>query len=141
EKTPLVKDRLYQLLASTEDVALARRALELALTSEPGSTNSAGMIAAVSNLHPDLAFDFALAHRADVDAKVDASSRTRYFAILADGSSDPAMIGKVNAYAKKYLAEGSRRDADTAVNAISARIRIRTESLPEVDKWLSGKGL
>ena len=42
EKTPLVKDHLYSLLASTEDEALARRALELALTDEPGATNTPG---------------------------------------------------------------------------------------------------
>ncbi len=41
EKTPLVKDQYYALLSSAEDPALAQRALELALTDEPGETNSA----------------------------------------------------------------------------------------------------
>ena len=35
---------LYQLLGATTDASLARRALDLALTDEPGKTISAGMI-------------------------------------------------------------------------------------------------
>jgi aminopeptidase N len=80
EKTPLVKENLYLLLASAEDSGLARRALDLALTAEPGATISSGMIARVAEEHPDLAYDFALAHMAQVNDKVDASSRSRYYA-------------------------------------------------------------
>jgi hypothetical protein len=39
---------LYQLLGASRDEALARRALDLALTREPGSTTSAGIITAVA---------------------------------------------------------------------------------------------
>src|SRR3712207_7103042 len=38
ETNPLVKAQLYRLLGSNRDPALARRALELALTEEPGAT-------------------------------------------------------------------------------------------------------
>ena len=138
--TPLVKDRLYMSLALATDKTLAQRALDLALTSEPGSTVSAGMIERVAVKHPEMAFDFALQNMSAVNERVDASSRTRYFATLADGSSDPAMIDKINAYAKKNLAEGSRRDADTAAAAIAGRIQIRKERLPVIDKWLAEKG-
>ena len=89
EKTPLVKENLYLLLASAEDAGLARRALDLALTAEPGATTSAGMIARVADEHPDLAFDFALAHMAAVDDKVDAPSRSRYYASLAERVGGP----------------------------------------------------
>ena len=139
ETIPLVKDQYFRLLASAEDPALAQRALDLALTAEPGSTNSSAMIATVSVLHPDLAFDFAMAHMKEVDDRVDASSRTRYYASLADGSADRAMIAKVEAYAKKYLAEGSRREAETAITAIDSRIRIINDRLPAIDTWLARK--
>ena len=139
EKTPLVKDRLYELLASTEDEALARRTLELALTDEPGATNSPAMIAAASNLHPDLAFDFAIAHMPALDKFVDATTRSFYFVSLASGSSDPAMIGKIEAYAKAHLAVSSRRAAQTAVANIKDRIRVRSERLQAIDEWLANR--
>ncbi|HEV8630028.1 MAG TPA: M1 family aminopeptidase, partial [Thermoanaerobaculia bacterium] len=136
EKSPLVKDRLYRLLAGTVDEGLARRALELALTPEPGATVKASMIAVVSDLHPDLAFDFALAHRTAVEAMVDGPSQSRYFPALASGSADPAMIGKVNAYASAHLAASARRDAETAVASIADRLRVRRDRLPAIDAWL-----
>ena len=65
------------LLSSAKDPALARRALELALTDEAGATTGASMIGDVAGEHPDLAFDFALAHREQVEKKIDATSRSR----------------------------------------------------------------
>ncbi len=140
EKTPLVKDRLYGLLGTAEDNALAQRALDLALTDEPGATNSAGMISAVSRQHPELAFDFALAHRAQVEKLVDGSSLSRYFPTLGSNSFNPAMIDKINAYANQYLPAGSRRDAETAVASIKYRIMVRGDRLPDVDAWLAKNG-
>lgn len=140
EKTPLVKDRLYGLLASAEDPALAQRALDLALTDEPGATNSAGMISSVARQHPELGFDFALAHREQVDKLVDGSSHSRYYPALGSSSFNPAMVDKINAYANQYLEPGSRRDAETAVANVKYRIMVRNDRLPDVDAWLSKNG-
>ncbi|WP_342317165.1 M1 family metallopeptidase [Lysobacter sp. FW306-1B-D06B] len=140
EKTPLVKDELYSLLSSAQDPALAKRALELALTDEPGATNSASMIRTVASLHPDLAFDFAVAHLAQVDAKVDSTSRARYYPRLANNSLDPAMIGKVRAYAQAHVAESSRRASETAMANIAYRVKVKQERLPAVDAWLGKQG-
>jgi len=137
EPTPLVKNQLYDLLATANDKALAQRALDLALTDEPGATNSAGIIRQVSDHHPDLAFDFALAHREQVDARVDATSRSQYYPGLAAGSADPAMVGKLRAYADKYVAAGSRRSTETAIADITYRIKVRNGRLPAIDAWLA----
>ncbi|MEC5160555.1 M1 family metallopeptidase [Janthinobacterium sp. CG_S6] len=137
EKTPLVKNALYDLLANSKDRALAQRALALALTDEPGLTNSPAMISKVGHNHPDLAFDFALAHLAQVTERVDASSRTRFFARLAAGSAEPAMVAKLNAYAESHLAADARADAASTVANIEYRIQVRKERLPAIDAWLA----
>ena len=137
EKTPLVKNQLYDLLARSFDRTLAQRALELALTDEPGVTNSPAMIGGVAQAHPDLAFDFALAHLEQVNQRVDASSRSRYFPRLANSSADPAMIAKLGAYAKANLAPEARGDADTSAAGIQYRIKVRSERLPAIDAWLA----
>ena len=136
EKTPLVKQTMYALLASSENIDLARRALELALTPEPGATNSGGMISTVANWHPDVAFDYAIAHMPAVKEKIDPTSRSSFFPGLASRSLDPAMIGKVRAYATSNLAPGSRRNADTAAANIAYRIKIRTKRLPAINAWM-----
>ena len=140
EKTPLVRDQLYALLSSARDPALAQRALELALTDEPGQTNSAGMIGTVAGQHPDLAFDFAVAHRGQVDAKVDTTSRSRYYPGLGSYSSDPKMIDKITAYADQHIADSSRRATETAIANIRYRMQVRDERLPAISKWLEQHG-
>ena len=137
EQTPLVKNQLYDLLASSDDPALAQRALALALTDEPGVTNSPAMIARVARTHPELAFDFALAHLEQVNARIDASSRSRYFPRLAAGSAQPQMVAKLRSYAQANLPEGARGDADSAVAGIEYRIKVRAERLPAIDAWLA----
>ncbi|MCS0612458.1 M1 family metallopeptidase [Massilia kyonggiensis] len=140
ETTPLVRDQRYTLLAATEDRALAMRALQLALTDEPGLTISAEMISEVALRYPDMAFDFAVANLAKINERVDASSRSRYLARLATGSSDPAMVDKLGAYAQANLAPGSRGDVEAAVAAIKDRIQVNAARLPEIDAWLAANG-
>jgi aminopeptidase N len=137
EKTPLLKDQLYTLLAHSHDKTLAQRALELALTDEPGATNSASMISTVARRHPDLAFDFAVAHIAKVDTLVDASSRSRFYARLAKGSKDKAMLARLQAYAKAHLAPSARADVRAAASSIETSIKVRRERLPAIGQWLT----
>jgi aminopeptidase N len=139
ETTPLIKDQLYGLLASPRDAALAERALELALTDEPGATNSAGMISYVSYEHPDLAFDFAVAHRDAVDKLVDSTSRSRFYPGLGSGSRDAAMIAKLNAFADAHIARSSRRATDTAIASITYRREVIEKRMPQVSAWLEAQ--
>ena len=140
EKTPLLKSNLYALLGSARDKALAERALQLALTDEPGLTSSATMIGAVAHNFPELAFDFALANQEKMNQRIDATSRSRYYARLAYGSSDPAMVGKLNAYAGANLAPGARGDVEAAIAAIQDRVKVKAERLPQIDAWLKENG-
>jgi aminopeptidase N len=140
EKTPLIRDQLYTQLASAADPALAAKALALALTDEPSETLSANMISTVAKLHPDMAFDFAVAHKDAVNGKVDAASRTKFIPGLAKASADPAMVGKVTAYAAANLPAGSRGEAGKSVASITDRIKTRKAALPQITAWTAKKG-
>jgi aminopeptidase N len=140
EKVALIKDQYYGMLAYAEDEALAKRALELALTDEPGATNTAGMIEAVSGNFPEMTWDFAMAHRAQIDERVDATSRSQYYPMLGGSSGKEAMIAKIQDFADKYLDKGSRRTAETAIASIRNRIKVREEQLPAIDAWLAKHG-
>jgi len=138
EKSPMIKDTLYALLATAQEPSLAQRALALALSDEPGATNGAAMIAVVAQSHPELAFDYALANLKAVNERVDATSRSRYLPGLAGNAATPAMADKVKAYAELHIAPDARRDAETAIVGIQDRIKVRRERLPEIDAWLAG---
>nr|WP_315261345.1 M1 family metallopeptidase [uncultured Duganella sp.] len=140
EQSSMIKAELYDLLGAANDKALAQRALDLALTEEPGATAGASIISHVAANHPDMAFDFALAKRAQVDKIVDGASRSRYFPGLGGRSADPAMIGKLQAYAKEYLPVEAQGDTKTAIASIQYRIKVRAQRLPQIDAWLNQHG-
>jgi len=139
EKSPMIRDRLYGLLSYAKDKALAQRALDLALTAEPGATNSAGMIRGVSWQHPELAYDFAMAHRAQVDKLVDSTSSSRYYPSLGSSSFDPAMIARIKAY-EATIDPSARRPANAVIANIEYRMMVRKDRLPAVDAWLAKNG-
>lgn len=137
ETSALIKDNYYTLLASTADAKLAQRALDLALTDEPGLTTSADMIDTVADNHPELALDFALAHLDKVNERVDATSRTRFIARLASRSDETSTIGKIRQYAEANLAPTSRGETNNAAASVATRVKLRSERLPAIDRWLA----
>ncbi|HEX8481737.1 MAG TPA: M1 family metallopeptidase, partial [Allosphingosinicella sp.] len=139
ERSPLVKAQLYRLLGTAADPELARRALDLALTDEPGATTSAGILSTVAGEHPDLAFDFAIRNREKVEGLVDISSRSRFIAGLGGGSADPAMVAKLEDFATRYMTPQSRGRVDVAISSIRDRVRVRTTRLPDITRWLEAK--
>ena len=62
---------------------------------EPGATTAAAMVSEVAEQHPDLAFDFALAHRERMNSLLAPETRNRYYPRLGAGSHDAAMIDKI----------------------------------------------
>ncbi|MDI1253884.1 M1 family metallopeptidase [Thermomonas sp.] len=140
EKSSMIRDQYYGLLAAAKDKALAQRALDMALTEEPGATNSAGMIGSVSREHSEMAFDFAVAHREQVDKLVDSTSRARFYPGLGYGAKNLKMVDKIKAYADAYIAPTSRRDAETVMNAIKTGFKLRAQRLPQIDAWLKKNG-
>ena len=138
-ESQLVKSTMYRLLGGARDEALATKALELALTKEPGPTLSAAIIGGVAGDHPDMATDFALANREAVEALVDVSSKSEFIPGLGYGSREPAMIGKLEGYAKAHLTPESRKPVDQAIAAIQTRIKSDPDIRAGVGEWLDSK--
>ena len=84
-----------------------------------------------------MAFDFAVAHRAQVDKLVDSTSQQPLLPGLGASSVKPEMIDKIKAYADAHIAKGSRRVANTVIANIEYRMMIRKDRLPGVDAWLA----
>ena len=132
------RQNLYSLLGSAEDDALAKRALELAITDEPGSTVSAGVIGAVARRHPELALDFVMTHWDQVSKFVDATSQSRFVARLASGSHKAETIAKLQNYADAHIAATSRKPVDQAINVIKVRLATEPRIKSQVGEWLQG---
>jgi aminopeptidase N len=127
---------LYQLLGRAQDEALARRALDLALTDEPGTTISSGIMTSVAVAHPRLAIDFVLSHLAQVNQLIDISGRSRFMQRLAGSSRDPALIPILEDYAKAHLAESDRKPIQQAIDRIRSESAQSARIQAETEQWL-----
>ena len=139
EQSSQLRSLLYARLGAAKDPALAQRALDLAMTDEPGETVSPSILSWVAIEHPDMAYDYAIAHKEDVMKRVDLSSSSRYFPGLATGSLDAAMIGKLEAYAAT-LSEEARKPSEEAIATIRYRTSVAEKRMPGVDAWLRQAG-
>jgi aminopeptidase N len=139
-KTDLETRTYYDLLGAARDEALARRALALALSGEPAPTTAPGMISSVSRRHPALALQFIDANWAKVSPLLDSSAQGSYAPRLVSGSADPALIGALARFGDAHLTASARGDFTKAGAAIVYNAKIRSERLPEVDRWLAARG-
>ncbi len=130
------RGRLYTYLGSSHDPALADRALALALTKEPPPTDAPNLISSVSRVFPEKAYDFAMAHRAEVEAMIEPTSRTSYFAGLANSSVSPLMEAKLNALAET-VPTSARPAITRTIATINVRLDIIRKRLPQADRWLA----
>ncbi len=134
ETSPVAKNRFVQLLGASRDEAVAARALALLETDQITAPQKAGLLRAVANAHPDLAFDWAVAHRPLVEGFLEASTRAGFIVELAAGSNDPAMPAKVQAYA---TASGATPDSvKRTLSAIAIRREVATRLQPAVATWV-----
>jgi len=129
------KTTYFTLLGRTRDEALAQKALELSLSDIPGKTDAAGIITAVANLHSDMAFDFVRANQAKVDPLVDISGRARFITRVASNSTNPAMIGKLEAYGAT-LGDDARKPIEQTLSRLRERQARDPRVKAELAAWL-----
>jgi hypothetical protein len=139
-KTELERQEFYVLLGSAEDEALSQQALTLSLSGEPPKTIAPSVILAVSNLHPQMAFDFAAAHWDALSALLEPSTQSGYMPRLLGNASDLALVDKLQAFAESRIPPDARQDVLKAEATVRYLAKVRTERLPEAAEWLRRHG-
>ncbi len=137
EKSPVAKNRFVTLLGAAREDAIATRALALLKTDTITAPQKAALLKAIAGRHPDMAFDWAVANKAIVDGFVEESSRAGYVVGLGGGSNDPAMPGKITAYATANLPESSRGGAKRTIAGIAVRKATADRLRPAVTQWVA----
>ena len=77
------------------------------------------MISTAAEEHPELVFDFAVAHEKQVLDLVDATWRWSFIPALAQTSVEPAMVEQVRGYAERSIPADARQTAERVVAAIA----------------------
>ena len=121
--------------AAAAKSTLAQKALDFALTGKAGTT-SAAIITSVAGSNPDLAYDFTVAHRAQVEALIDDSGKSQFYRRLVGSSVDPAMVGKLEQL-RGVLPEDQRKPIDQAVSSLKNRLASYPRMRAELHDWLA----
>jgi aminopeptidase N len=135
ETGPVARLQYYRLLGNVGDPRLAQKALAIALTEEAPVPMRASIIAAVAGQHPEMAFDWAVAHAGPVDALLEQSSKAGFIVGLASESSDRAVAARVQTYALKALPPSSRGDANATISRINYLADLRGRLTPAIGVW------
>lgn len=135
---PVAKNGYIRLLGTARDDALAARALDLIKASDFTAPQKAELLAAIAGRHPDMAFNFAVANLELVNGLLETSTRAGFIVALGAGSNDPAMPGKIQAFAEKNLPEASRGGARRALTAIAVRKAAADRLRAATAAWLAG---
>jgi aminopeptidase N len=136
ETNPVVKNEYVRLLGRAKDPVLAQKALDLVKTDVLTAQQKPTILHAVADEHPDLAFDYAVANADLINSFLEASTRAGYIVRLGAGSNDPAMPGKINAYAEKNLPAASRGGAKRALATIAVRKAVADRLRVGVTAWV-----
>ena len=137
---PQEKTLDLRALATVKDPALVAKYMDQLLGPDAPSSLAPRLLHAVAMSHPELAWRFALAHKAQLDALSDSSARLNLYPGLLDSASDLALAEELHAFAQKTYPEGGRRPADKAEARIRHRAEVRLQRLPEIDRWLADHG-
>jgi aminopeptidase N len=136
-KSSLEKRELYVLLGSVHNRDLANRALQLALSDEPPLTVRPSILDAVSDHYPELAVAFASDH-VDVFNKIlEPDSRSQFVPRLASPSHDTAILAPLRTYANAHIPADAQGDVVKAEATVTFNAKVRTQRLPDIDRWLA----
>ena len=95
------------------------------------------MISTAAKEHPELVFDYAVAHEKAVLDLVEASSRWAFIPELADTSADPALARQVRAYADRSVPKGAQQEAERVIADIMFQAEVRARQRPAVEAWMT----
>ncbi len=137
--TEMERREIYDLLAAAQSEPLVRRALELAVSSEPPSTIAPEMINSASRRHPEMALDFAIAHWDLLRSLIEPTTQPAYVPDLLGNAWDLRLIDRLNAFADHQIPPNARQGVVKSEAHIRYYAAIRSDRLPEVDQWLKAQ--
>lgn len=135
-KSPLEQRQFLNAMAATKDPALAKQSLDYFLSDAVPKQLGPGLIAGVTGNHPDLGWNFYLARRAEIDARLDPLQKLEYGPGLAGAFSDAKKAQELQAFAKANLPADAKKSVDEAVAGILYDAQIRSQRLTAVTRWL-----
>ena len=135
------KQDFYDALACAVDPALARKTLQIALTSELPTSRAIFLVGKVARFgdHPDLAAKFACENAKILSAKFSALEANNYIPSLYAFFSDLSRADELKDYAKKNLPSSGAKEVAKAVDEIEVRAELKERLAREFANWAESR--
>ena len=137
----LEKAEGYVLLGHARDPALAQRAMALAISGEPPTTVAGRVLRAVGRVHPGLSLDFIASHWARVEPLFGEGAAATIAARFFDTGADLALLPRLDAFVRAHVPAATRERIVKNAAVIRFRATVRTQRLPEADRWIAAHAL
>ena len=127
------RERLIRALSSVRDPALARRTLQLALSSALPAQLTTQIVPAVAQQgHQKEAWAFAIANREALMKDQDSVGKNSWFPSLVDTSSDPSDADMLERYVAAHFGADAQVEAQRIAHAIRTRALQKQTLMPQV---------
>jgi len=130
------KQQYLTSMAQVSDPVLSARMREFAFSPEVPASLGPRLVLYTAIRHPDAAYAYAMAHRAQIDAVSDTFSRLMIIPLMLSNASSAALADQLHAFAVKNFPVGGRASSDKVEAGIRHRAEVRARALPEIDAWL-----
>jgi aminopeptidase N len=133
------KGNFYHAMAVALAPELAERTLPLSLTDELPAARATFFLlnwVARSGEHPELAWEFAQAHREQLEAKLSPLLAVRFVPYVMRSFSDDGRATELEIYAQKYMPREAQSEVVKAAEEIRFKAKFKARILPEIHKWL-----
>ncbi|HEY9028490.1 MAG TPA: hypothetical protein VIP05_29640, partial [Burkholderiaceae bacterium] len=129
----------YALLGMARDPALARRALALAISGEPPTTVAGNFLRSIGYAHPGLTLDFIAGHWAKVEPLFGEGAGATIAARFFDTGADASLLPRLDAFVRARVPAATRERIVKNAALIRYRATVRTQRLPEADRWIAAR--
>ena len=84
-----------------------------------------------------MALDFAVTHWDRIAPVLEPSTEAGYMPRLLTNATDTALIARLDAFARDNIPESARQDLRKIESNVRYLARVRSERLPEADRWIA----
>jgi aminopeptidase N len=134
---PLEKEHLFVALAGVGDDALARRMVDVALSTDVTPGANSMLLDSLAVKHPDMVWQAVAPKLDSPQLPLDKTERWSLAGSIAGSSANLERIADVEAYAAHSVPAEARRPLVSAEARIRRNHRIQSEVLPELNAWLN----
>lgn len=137
---PVAKDQYFVALAGARDKSLAQRSLDITLGNDPATATAPVMISRVAMENAPLAWNFALSHVKELNAKLDAMQRLTFVPSIGAQALDEATLKQLRDYIDVNVPAANKAQVERFYADAAFRLSVRDQRVPQIDAWIAANG-